>query len=269
MMRNGPYDARAVTWQTQSLNRYAYALNNPETLADPSGLTSCTPQNYECGQNACSNLQYGQGKGQCLNGVNGVIAANTELGPTGWDPFEFTGFWDCPNGDCSYYDDLPAAIFADTLQVGTTPLPEAPSPTQSPKPTTSPQTPAQAAAQYCQQHGQLSFNIPFTKVLATLSASGTFGPINYSSTNDLNTILPVFPWPEWLAGGASVDLTFNAPSDPRANPVVGFGKNLSLGYFMGANGPQGISLSLGPSVGPPINISVPTANGCAIAAGGS
>jgi Mannosyl-glycoprotein endo-beta-N-acetylglucosaminidase len=102
----------------QSLNRYAYALNNPETLADPSGLTSCTPQNYECGQNACSNLQYGQGKGQCLNGVNGVIAANTQVGPTGWDPFEFTGFWDCPNGDCSYYDDLPAAIFADTLQVG-------------------------------------------------------------------------------------------------------------------------------------------------------
>jgi hypothetical protein len=54
-------------------------MNNPTTLIDPSGLQ---------GQNPCANLQYGQGRGQCQNGVNGVIEANTELGPSSWDPFD-------------------------------------------------------------------------------------------------------------------------------------------------------------------------------------
>ena len=60
----------------QSLNRYAYALNNPTTLTDPSGL------------GPCDNLQYGRGKGLCQTDVNGVIAAATEFGPSSWDPFE-------------------------------------------------------------------------------------------------------------------------------------------------------------------------------------
>jgi uncharacterized protein RhaS with RHS repeats len=33
----------------QSLNRYAYALNNPETLVDPSGLSSCPLQALQHG----------------------------------------------------------------------------------------------------------------------------------------------------------------------------------------------------------------------------
>ena len=37
----------------QSLNRYAYALNNPTTLTDPLGL------------GPCDNLQYGQRMGRC------------------------------------------------------------------------------------------------------------------------------------------------------------------------------------------------------------
>ena len=131
-----------------------------------------------------------------------------------------------------------------------------------------PQTPRQAATQYCQQNGQLSFNIPFTDIPVTISLSATLGPANYSATNDINTVFPVFPWPEWLAAGASVDFTINAPAQPTANPSVGLGKNLSLGYFTGQNGPQGISLSLGPSMGPPINVAVPTNNACGMANGG-
>lgn len=37
------------------------------------------------------------------------------------------------------------------------------------------QTPAQAATNYCQQHGQLSFNIPFTHIMVTISLSATGG----------------------------------------------------------------------------------------------
>jgi RHS repeat-associated protein len=132
-----------------------------------------------------------------------------------------------------------------------------------------PQTPRQAATQYCQQHGQLSFNIPFTHIPVTISLSATLGPANYSATNDINAVFPVFPWPEWLAAGAGVDFTINAPAQPTANPSVGLGKNLSLGYFTSHNGPQGISLSLGPSIGPPINVAVPTNNACGMLAGGS
>jgi hypothetical protein len=132
-----------------------------------------------------------------------------------------------------------------------------------------PQSPAQAATQYCQQHGQLSFNIPFTHIPVTISLSATLGPANYSATNDINAVFPVFPWPEWLAGGASVDFTINAPAQPTANPSVGLGKNLSLGYFTSHNGPQGVSLSVGPSIGPPINVAVPVNNACGMRAGGS
>jgi hypothetical protein len=63
----------------QSLNRYAYALNNHTTLTDSLGLQSGGP---------CGNLQYGEGKGLCQTDVNGVIAAATALGPSSWDPFE-------------------------------------------------------------------------------------------------------------------------------------------------------------------------------------
>jgi hypothetical protein len=129
-------------------------------------------------------------------------------------------------------------------------------------------TPRQAATQYCQQHGQLSFNIPFTNIPVTISASAALGPANFSATNDISTVFPVIPWPEWLGGGASVDLTINAPSEPSSNPNVGFGKNLSVGYFTTPSGPKGMSLSVGPSIGPPINVSVPTNNACGMLVGG-
>jgi len=74
--------------------------------------------------------------------------------------------------------------------------------------------------------------------------------------------VPLIPWPAWAAFGGSVDMTINAPSQVLYNPTAGLGKNLSVGYFYGPDGPQGISLSLGPSVGPPLNVSLPTPNTC-------
>jgi RHS repeat-associated protein len=142
-------------------------------------------------------------------------------------------------------------------------LPTLPPPPLPPPPLAG-RKPKEAAKQYCEDNGQLSFNIPFTNTPMTVAASGTLGPANYSSTNDLNTVVPVIPWPQWLGGGASVDITINAPSQPSSNPTLGLGKNLSLGYFTSSNGPQGISLSLGPSIGPPVTVSVPTNNVCAM-----
>jgi len=74
--------------------------------------------------------------------------------------------------------------------------------------------------------------------------------------------VPLSPWPAWAAFGGSVDMTINAPSQVLYNPTAGLGKNLGVGYFYGPDGPQGISLSLGPSVGPPLNVSLPTPNTC-------
>jgi hypothetical protein len=66
----------------QSLNRYAYALNNPETLVDPSGLGPVQV-------NFCGSLKYGVGLGMCQTEVNGVIMAEQSFGG-GWaaDPFD-------------------------------------------------------------------------------------------------------------------------------------------------------------------------------------
>jgi hypothetical protein len=68
--------------RTQSLNRYAYALNNPETLTDPMGLGPVQV-------NFCGSLKYGVGLGMCQTEVNGVIMAEQSLGDS-WaaDPFD-------------------------------------------------------------------------------------------------------------------------------------------------------------------------------------
>jgi hypothetical protein len=68
----------------QSLNRYAYVMNNPTTLIDPSGLCpNCPPP--------CANLPYGQGGGMCQSEVNSVIAAEQSLGPGSWDSYDLMG----------------------------------------------------------------------------------------------------------------------------------------------------------------------------------
>jgi len=74
----------------QSLNRYAYVLNNPPTLVDPSGLQSP-------GAGPCANLPYGRGGGMCQSEVNSVIAGEQSFGEGTWDPFDLMGI-DVPDG---------------------------------------------------------------------------------------------------------------------------------------------------------------------------
>jgi RHS repeat-associated protein len=261
------YDSRLGRWLTpdkhrgnpfnpQSWNRYVYVLNNPGSFTDPLGL-----EVYAAANNGAAGGDDGGGGGDddddddddggsdlpCYDG-NGQPIDCSQLGPAG---IAIT-VYGTPD-QISDEDDEQDSVVQDP---------------SSDQQLTQNQSRAQAATQYCRQHGQLSFNVPFTNTPVTISASATLGPANYSSTNDLNAVFPLIPWPEWLAGGASFDITINAPSQPSSNPTVGFGKNLSLGYFTSPSGPQGISISLGPSVGPPINVSVPTENACGMRAGG-
>jgi hypothetical protein len=86
----------------QSLNRYAYALNNPETLVDPSGLGPVQV-------NFCGSLKYGVGLGMCQTEVNGVIMAEQSFGG-GWaaQPFELLLPTGCDGEDCGPVFDLNA-----------------------------------------------------------------------------------------------------------------------------------------------------------------
>jgi len=130
--------------------------------------------------------------------------------------------------------------------------------------------PKDAAAQYCRDNGQLAFNVPIFghEIPVTISASATGFFANFSSTGDISSVIPLMPGTseEPFNLGASIDITINAPPEPIANPSVGLGRHLGIGYFPTANGPQGVSLSVGPSVGPPVNVTVPVNNVCAMAA---
>jgi hypothetical protein len=262
--------------RTQSLNRYAYALNNPTTLTDPSGL-------FPGGQPICMFRSRDNTSG-C--GSGGYCATMGCGGGGGGQEVNVIPIVNCDSeGNCTTTWQSDGLPFGGIITVTSTDFGPKPGPadfdvnldaggipgffSQGGSLLNGLQTPRQAATQYCQQHGQLSFNIPHTHIPVTISLSGTLGPANYSATNDINTVFPLFPWPEWLAAGASVDFTINAPAQPMANVSAGFGKNLSVGYFEGPSGPQGISLSVGPSIGPPINISVPTNNACGMLAGGN
>lgn len=127
-------------------------------------------------------------------------------------------------------------------------------------PAPQPAPPAQSATEYCQQNGQLSFNIPFTQIPVTISLSGTALVFNWSSTNDVSFVFPP-------SIGASVDLTVGAPELPNIPVQVGQGRNLSVGTFLTGSGPKGFSASLGVSRGPEVTISPQVGNLCGKFAG--
>ncbi|MGH9434085.1 MAG: RHS repeat domain-containing protein [Terriglobia bacterium] len=90
----------------QSLNRYAYALNNPETLTDPLGLQSGCPQRAE---------QIGICRGGVWYPPGGAVILEPRVSGNvgGIDEFDLLAFafaaanqgtyyYPCPYGDCGY-----------------------------------------------------------------------------------------------------------------------------------------------------------------------
>jgi len=92
----------------QSLNRYAYALNNPVTFADPSGL------------GPCDNYSWGYGKGRCLIGTIGPSIAE-DLGDS--DEFDWAALGILP-GFTAGEDDCSNPVYAVShAECATRPLP--------------------------------------------------------------------------------------------------------------------------------------------------
>ena len=272
----------------QSWNRYGYALNNPVSFIDSLGLTPCpflSPQDTD----KCGGGEGGDaGGGAYIQGswTSGSLASASlgggSTGPIlivkqttvpgdviGISPDGSTVEVGNPSGWPATRELDPTTIVTVTLVPGTSGA-VAPGGGGGRGGTAANNAEAaQGATEQCQKHGQLKFNIPFTYVPVTLSLSATGGPANYSATNDITSVFPLFPLPEWLAFGASLDITVSAP-DPATPPVsVGVGKNASIGSFATKHGFQGVAVSIGPSIGPPVNLSVPAGNACGIVVSGA
>jgi RHS repeat-associated protein len=93
----------------QSLNRYAYVLNNPTTLVDPLGLQNCRPPWTE------------RGSGVCVGNVLQITSAEMGWGLVGgysaWDEFGLMLYTVCPgNGElCGTGFDFGGAAVANLL----------------------------------------------------------------------------------------------------------------------------------------------------------
>jgi RHS repeat-associated protein len=80
-----PYLGSYDVTNPQSMNRYAYALNNPTSLVDPSGLDPTCSIDPETGNLECTSY---------------YPTDPTDPGPCGWDPSFCGGGWECQEYGC-------------------------------------------------------------------------------------------------------------------------------------------------------------------------
>jgi hypothetical protein len=237
----------------QSLNRYAYVMNNPASNIDPTGQ-------------ACYGFM--RALGACDAFMDNALGFGWN-----WNEFDLMsvpvyGSQTWVQGDVAWYlvgagqvgwgSDLLSLLQSSLTTGGSVGGGLAVLPLAPPNNV----TPQQAATQYCQEHGQLAFNIPFTNIPVTVSLSAT-ALVNFSTTNDVSVTFPP-------SAGVSVDVTIGAPNGANIPVQVGVGKNASIGTFLTPNGPSGFSLSvpLGPVAGAPVTVSPTVGNACGARAGG-
>jgi RHS repeat-associated protein len=129
----------------------------------------------------------------------------------------------------------------------------------------------QQAADNCRKRGTIvSFNIPYLNIPVEVTGSATVGPLNVSTTRDVSAVVPLLPVPEPFNLGGSFDIAIAAPEQPAPVLSVGLGRNLAVGTFVNPNGTvRGLDLSVGPSIGSALNLSLPAGNICAMTAQGS
>jgi RHS repeat-associated protein len=205
----------------QSLNRYAYVLNDPANLFDPLGLRP----------------------GQC------VYVEREDRPPILVCPSRFELEWVA----CVLFglcERAPKPPKDPPCKGPSCKEPREPSPKQ--EPTRQPL----CVPTGLKDKGKLSFQVFGQSI--EVSGSATLGPVTVSTTGEISLTFGVTP--PWFGAGASVDINAVPRTEsrgPEAQVFVGAGKNLSAGTTLTAEGPTGANLSIGPSVGPAVGVSLP------------